>query len=245
VWFELSPRIRNWKDLDLFRPSRAIVYSHIDALFGKPGRNVINWTLIETHWSDPMRVVLSIRAGTLSSAALLRRLRHDSRKNKLYRAFQELGRVIRTIVLLRYLCEPELRGSIAVLTNWMKSFNNFCQWLQFGSDTFADNDPDHQEKLVKFNELMADYLFYNTALDLTTVVNDLAAEGTRAAREDLATVSPYLTSKTRRFGQWALDLTPLPAMVGHDGAVRDYLQTVAKRNPATINTVLAAIADFY
>jgi hypothetical protein len=37
-------------------------------------------------------------------------------------------------------------------------------------------------------------------------------------------------------------------MVGHDGAVRYYrahLQTVAKRNPATINTVLAAIADFY
>jgi TnpA family transposase len=64
-----------------------------------------------------MRVVLSIRADTLSSVALLRRLRHDSRKNKLYRAFRELGRVIRTIVLLRYLSEPELRDSIAVLTN--------------------------------------------------------------------------------------------------------------------------------
>jgi TnpA family transposase len=38
--------------------------------------------LIETHWSDLMRVVLSIRAGKLSSVALLRRLRHDSRKNK-------------------------------------------------------------------------------------------------------------------------------------------------------------------
>ncbi len=82
-----------------------------------------------------------------------------------------------------------------------------CQLLQFGSDTFAGNDPEHQEKLVKLNE----YLFYNTTLDLTAVVNDLAAEGTRAAREDLATVSPYITSKTRRFGQWALDLTPPPA----------------------------------
>jgi len=55
------------------------VYSHIDALFGESGRNVINWKLIETHWSDLMRVVLSIRAGKLSPMALLRRLRHDSR----------------------------------------------------------------------------------------------------------------------------------------------------------------------
>jgi hypothetical protein len=64
--------------------------------------------------------------------------------------------------------------------------------------------------LIKFREC----LIYNTTLDLTAVVNDLAAEGTQAAREDLATVSPYLTSKTHRFGQWALDLTPPPAMVG-------------------------------
>jgi len=157
------------------------VYSHIDALFGEPGRNVINWALIETHWPDLMRVVLSIRSGRLSSVALLRRLRHDSRKNKLYRAFRELGRVIRTIVLLRYLSEPALRDSIAVLTNRMESFNYFCQWLQFGGDVFADNDPDHQDKLVKFNELLADCMIYNTTVDLTTAVNDLVGDGIHAA----------------------------------------------------------------
>jgi TnpA family transposase len=57
--FELLPRVRNWKDMDFFRPSKTVVYSHIDALFGDPGRNVINWKLIETHWSDLMRVVWS------------------------------------------------------------------------------------------------------------------------------------------------------------------------------------------
>ena len=35
-------------------------------------------------------------------------------------------------------------------------------------------------------------LSWETALDLTAAVNDLAAEGTPAAREDLATVSPYM-----------------------------------------------------
>jgi hypothetical protein len=26
-------------------------YRHIDALFGEPGRNVIDWDLIQNHWA--------------------------------------------------------------------------------------------------------------------------------------------------------------------------------------------------
>jgi TnpA family transposase len=217
--FDLLPRIRNWQDLVFYRPDKTVVYQHIDPLFGAD--KAINWSLIETHWPDLMRVVLSIRAGKISSVALLRRLGHDSRKNKLYRAFRELGRVIRTIVLLRFLSDPALRDSIAILTNRMESFNNFCQWLSFGSDMLADNDPDHQEILVKFNALLANSLIYSTTLDLTEVFNDLVAEGVDVAREDAATISPYITVKTRRFGDWTLDLTPPGTATGRLDLPRD------------------------
>ena len=52
-----------------------------------------------------MQVVFSIQAGKLSSALLLRKLGNDSRKNRLYRVFREVGRVIRTLFLLRYLSD--------------------------------------------------------------------------------------------------------------------------------------------
>jgi Tn3 transposase DDE domain len=158
-------------------------------------------------------VVLSLRAGRISSVALLRRLGHDSRKNKLYRAFRELGRAVRTIVLLRYLSDPALRDSIAVITNRMETFHSFAQWLSFGGDVLADNDPDHQDKLIKLNELMANCVIYNTTLDITDVVNDLVAERAQVERVDLATISPYVTTPIRRFGDWKLDLTPPPAAV--------------------------------
>jgi len=45
----------------------------------------------------------------MSSVTLLRRLGNHSREDRLYRAFGELGRAIRTITLLRYLSEPVLR----------------------------------------------------------------------------------------------------------------------------------------
>jgi integrase/recombinase XerD len=60
------------------------------------------------------------------------------------------------------------------------------------------------------------------------------------------------TSRLRGYLIWLdtadLDGDPLNDRAARDGAVRDYrtyLQTVANRKPSTINTVLAAVADFY
>ena len=102
---KLMPRIRNWKDLRFFRPSKDTRYRHIDNLFS----DTIDWDLIEAHWQDLLQVVLSIKAGTVSSALLLRRLGTYSRRNRLYQAFSELGRVIRTGFLLEYLSSAQLR----------------------------------------------------------------------------------------------------------------------------------------
>lgn len=211
--FHLLPRIRNWQDLTFYRPSRHVRYRHIDSLFARDGREdaAIDWRLLETHWVDLLRTVLSIREGKISSAVLLRKLGHESRKNRLYRAFRELGRVTRTIVLLRYLSEPELREGITAITNRVESFHGFSKWLSFGNaGVLADNAPEMMEKLVKFNELLANCVIFHTALDMTRVLNGLRAEAYPVHPEDVATLSPYLTHHIRRFGDYVLDLSPPP-----------------------------------
>jgi len=45
-------------------------------------------------------------------STILRRLATYSRKNKLYFAFRELGRVVRTTFLLQYISDLELRQVI-------------------------------------------------------------------------------------------------------------------------------------
>ena len=82
---------------------------------------------------DMLRVVLSIRAGRLLPSAILRRFTTYSRKNRLYFAFRELGRVIRTDFLLRYLGSIELRRAIQAATNKSKLFNRYAQWVAIGS----------------------------------------------------------------------------------------------------------------
>jgi TnpA family transposase len=120
--FDLLPRIRNWHDLIFYRPTETIHYTRIDSLFGE---EAIDWPLIENHWSDLLRTPISIRENKLSSVTLLRRLGNHSRKNRLYRAFRELGRAVRTITLLRYLSDPDLREQITQVTNRTEAFHGF------------------------------------------------------------------------------------------------------------------------
>ncbi|MEU0632244.1 Tn3 family transposase, partial [Streptomyces sp. NPDC005989] len=209
---DLMPRIRNWKDLLFFRPSRTAQYEHIDALFGEAGRNVIDWRLIETHFRDLMRVIISIREGTISSVLLLRRLRSGSRRNATYTAFREVGKVIRTVQLLRYLSDAPLRSRVTAATNKVEAFNGFSDWVRFGQHgTVAANDPVEQEKDVKFTSLLANLVIFHNTLDIADVVRDLQAEGHPVDPLDLAQVSPYLTEHIKRFGEYStheLGITP-------------------------------------
>ncbi len=152
-----------------------------------------------------MQVDLSIRQGRLSSTLLLRRLGTESRKNNIYKAFRELGRVIRTITLLRYISEPELREEITAATNKVESYNEFSTWLRFGHDTIERNDPAEQEKIIKFNTLLANCVIFHTALDMTTVLRQLAAEGWEMTPAAVAALSPYIRERIKRFGEYATD----------------------------------------
>lgn len=153
--FDLMPRIRNWNGLTFYRPSKTTEYVHIDALFGEAGKNSIDFDLIESQFRHLMRVAVSVREGAISSATLLKRLRSGSHKNATYVAFREVGRVIRTVQLLRYLADAPLRRRVTAATNKVESFNRFSQWVGFGNQgVLADNDPVEQEKAMKFNSLL-------------------------------------------------------------------------------------------
>jgi TnpA family transposase len=205
---ELLPRIRNWKDLIFFRPDKDDTYEHIDALFSA----TVDWKLIEIHWRDIMRVVLSIRAGKVLPSTLLRKLGNYSRKNRLYRAFKEVGRAVRTAFLLRFLANQDLRRQITAATNKAESYNNFSDWLFFGGEgVIQDHDPEEHEKRLKFNQLLANSLILQNAADVTEVLHSLVREGYPIRREDVAMLSPYLTSHVKRFGDYVVDLDAVPA----------------------------------
>lgn len=203
----LMPRIRSWQDLKFYRSDPSTRYTHIDNLFS----DSVNWNLIKTHLPDMLRITLSIKAGKIAAATILRKLGTNSSKNKLYQAFQELGYAIRTGFLLRYIHDADLRALIQAATNKSESFNGFLKWLAFGGEgVISTNNRDEQRKLVKYNHLVANCLIFYNVFEISRILHELMQEGVKFEPETIAALSPYWTQHINRFGRYSLDMDRCP-----------------------------------
>lgn len=200
---KLMPRIRNPKELKLYKPDNRYRYDNIESLF----KGGIDFDLIERHLMDILQVVFSVRQGTITASTLLRRLGTASRKNKLYLAFKELGKVVRTVFLLNYISDVDLRKMIFGATNKSEEFHAFTKWLFFGNEgIIEENHRPQQHKIIKYNQLVANMVILYNVEKMTHVIKELQAEGWEITPEVLARLSPYRTGHINRYGDYTVDM---------------------------------------
>jgi TnpA family transposase len=200
---KLMPRIRNIKDLIFYKPSKATKFNNVGCLF----KESINWDLIEEHYDDMMLIAMSIRAGKMTASTVLRRFGTRNRKNKVYFAFRELGRVIRTIFLMEYIADQDMRKMINAATCKSEEFNEFARWIFFANGgKIAANCRIEQTKIVKYNHLLANIAALHNVNSMTKIFNDLREEGYPLTDELIAGSSPYHTENYGRLGSFNLNL---------------------------------------
>ena len=210
---KLMPRIRNIKDLTFYKPDREMVLQHIQSLFHEP----IRWDRIEKHYPDMLRTAMSVKAGKITASTILRRFGTKNRKNKLYFAFRELGRVVRTMFLLEYITDVDLRKTIQAATCKSEEFNEFARWLFFANGgKIAANLKHEQNKIVKYNHLLANVTILYNVNAMTKAFNELREEGHDIKREHMAKFSPYHTAHLGRLGSFELDLTKAVVPIDYD-----------------------------
>jgi TnpA family transposase len=73
--------------------------------------------LIVEHWEDLLRLAGSLKLGTVLASGLIRTLQTKDRPTKLARALEELGRLVKTLYLLRYIDDEAYRRRILVQLN--------------------------------------------------------------------------------------------------------------------------------
>jgi TnpA family transposase len=203
---KLMPRMRGLDEVTFYRPAKATRYRHIDALFG----GEIDWNLIATHARDLIQVVLSIQAGRVMPSMLLRRLGTHNRRGLLYRAFRELGRVERTLFLLRFISSAEVRRTIRAETTKIEAYHDFLDWVSFGGPVVKSGDPVEQEKQLKYASLVANTIMLSNVADLTGVLAGMARDGRPVTPALVAGLSPYARKHILRFGKYALNMDYLP-----------------------------------
>ncbi len=198
---KLMPRIKDINSLIFFKPDRRVKYKHIEDLFSEG----INWKLIKENLEEMLRVALSIKMGKVSASTIIRRLGTDGIRNKLFYAFRELGRVMRTKFLLEYISDIEMRELINSATCKSEEYNNFMQWVFFyNNGMIRENQLNEQNKIIKFNHLVSNMVILHNVNNMTKIIRTLKKEGFDVSPELLAGLSPYRWEHINLLGLYQL-----------------------------------------
>lgn len=106
--FRFAPRIRDLGDTKLYVPQPAPAYPALGALIG----GTLNLKPVRRLWDDLLRLATSIKQGTVTASLMLRKLGSYPRQNGLAVALRELGRIERTLFILDWLQNVELRRRV-------------------------------------------------------------------------------------------------------------------------------------
>ena len=129
-----------------------------------------------------------------------------SRKNKLYQSFSELGKAIRTIFLLKYISDINLRRTIQESTNKSEAYNGFTKWINFGGEgVIRENTRNDQRKLIKYNQLIANNIIFYNVYYMSIILQELKNEGYEITEELIACLAPYITGHINRFGKYSIN----------------------------------------
>ncbi len=204
---ELMPRIRYWKKLRFYKANSEQHFRAIEALFS----GTINWPLIREHYPQFMQLAIAIQSGKLTPSAVLARLNSYSTRNRFCAALQELGKVVCTTFLLQWVGDQALRHSVHKCTTKIERHHQFSKYLCFGGEgLLRSNDRADQEKAIVYNELIANAVALQNVVDQTQALHQLKAKGVAINTGNLAFLTPYATSKLKRFGNYPTRFDPEP-----------------------------------
>ena len=118
---------------------------------------------------------------------------------------------MRTRFLLQWVGDQPLRRSVHKCTTKIERHHHFSKCLCFGGEgLLRSNDRADQEKAIVYNELIANAVALQNVVDQTQALHQLKAEGINFSPDDLAFLSPYATSKLKRFGDYPIQFNPEP-----------------------------------
>jgi TnpA family transposase len=142
-----APRIKKFKDQQLYSFESPSVLKNLG--YKVLPKKRINTKIIHEQWDNILRFIATIKLKETTASQLFKRLSSYSRQHPLYRALKQFGRIVKTIFLLKYIDDVELRQMIEKQLNKLESSN------KFGKAVFHGNNQEFQYS-TKDEQLIAD-----------------------------------------------------------------------------------------
>jgi TnpA family transposase len=201
--YELAPRIKDIKDQTLYKMDRQQHYANLDSILS----GTIKPHLIRNAWDETVRVIASIEERIVSPSLVLHRLGSYARQNSIYQALSEIGRVQKTVHILKTLDDEDYRRRMARELNKGEASHDLSRFLCFGKEgvlrgrEFGDQVHTFSCLSVLHNAVVAWNL-----IQIGDLIGQLRAEGHEIDDETLSHVTPLLRKHLNPFGRYHFDL---------------------------------------
>ena len=140
--YRFAPRMRDLRDRRLHLPPGLAIAPLL--AHWTDHKNPVDVEHVAAHWEELLRMATSIRAGTVTASAMLKKLSAYPRQNGLAVALRELGRLDRSLYMLRWLLDLDLRRRAQAGLNKGEARNAlaravfFCQLGELRDRTFEN-----------------------------------------------------------------------------------------------------------
>lgn len=184
---DFMPRLKDLADQTLYRIARDADYGQIDALL----RNTVDLDIIVEQWDQLVRIAASLKDRLTPAHVVLQRLLNASPSDRVTKALIALGRLGKSIHILRYIQEEPLRRAIQLQLNRGEFRHILAKWLFFANQG-AFRIGDYEEVMNKASclSLLSNAVLVWNTIHIDRIVAQLRADGNLIRDEDLARVSP-------------------------------------------------------
>ena len=185
--YAFVPRIRDLPSKRLYVFERAGVPKRLRPLVG----GKVNVDLINRNWADILRVAATMAAGTMRPSQLLRKLAAYPRQNELAAALREVGRIERSLFMIEWTTDPDVRRRALVGLNKGEAHHALKRAINFHQrGELRDRTGEGQHYRVAGLNLLAAIIIYWNTLKLGDAVFARRQAGLEIPGELLAHVSP-------------------------------------------------------
>ena len=185
--YAFVPRIRDLPSKRLYVFERAGVPKHLRPLVG----GKVNVELINRNWADILRVAATMAAGTMRPSQILRKLAAYPRQNEMAAALREVGRIERSLFMIDWATDPDMRRRTQVGLNKGEAHHALKRAINFHQrGELRDRTGEGQHYRVAGLNLLAAIIIYWNTLKLGEAVFARRKAGLEIPAEFLAHISP-------------------------------------------------------
>lgn len=166
-------------------------------------RNTIKTSLIQDNWEDILKVVGSLKLGTVKASDLMRVLHPGPKQSELSKAIAEIGRIAKTLFLLSFVDDEAYRRRVLIQLNRHEKRHNLAREIFHGDQgqvrkCYREGQEDQLGALGLVLNAVA--LWDTQYLDQS--VRQLREEGEDVREEDLARISPLMHAHIHFMGRY-------------------------------------------